>query len=92
MQEARFAGVCQDQHAGRPAPSSKGNQSVQQAEASAVSQKSLCRCNKPRLRGLGPGLPGAWGPGLGAGASGGLGGLQGLGAQATRAAWACTSN
>ena len=37
MQEARFAGACQDQRAARP----KGNQSVQQAEASVVSQKSL---------------------------------------------------
>ena len=41
---------------------------MQQAEASVVSQKShgtwrkeISRCNKPRLRGLGPGLPGGLG-------------------------------
>ena len=67
VQEARFAGACQDQHAGRPAPGlAKRKQS----------------CNKPKQvsfpyqgYGLGPGFLGAWGPGLGAGASrGGLGG------------------
>ena len=67
VQEARFAGACQDQHAGRPAPSLgwPGNQS----------------CNKPlkgnQLRDLGQGFPGVWGPGLGAGASRALGGPWG---------------
>ena len=52
----------------------KGHESVQQAEASVVlknllQKKEISRCNKPRLRGrlgaqgLGPGPPGAWGPG-----------------------------
>ena len=65
VQEARFAGACQDQHAGRPAPNLgwPGDQS----------------CNKPkqvltnRYGALGPGFAGAWGPGLGAGASRALG-------------------
>ena len=52
----QVAGACQDQRAGRP----KGNQSVQQTEASVVSQKSLGG--------------GAWGPGLGAGGAGGWAG------------------
>ena len=61
VQEARFAGACQDQHAGRPAP------------GLAKRQQS---CNKPKQvsfpyqgYGLGPGFLGAWGPGLAAGAS-----------------------
>ena len=44
----------------------KGNQSVQPAEASVVSQQFPApRCNKPPglgAQGLGPGPPGAWGP------------------------------
>ena len=69
--EARFAGACQDKHAGRPAPIAwgglaKGNQSVQQAKARVdflvgTWRKEISRCNKPRLRGLGPE---ACGPGL----------------------------
>ena len=47
----------------------KGNQSVQQAKARVdflvgTWRKEISRCNKPGLRGLGPGLPKAWGPGL----------------------------
>ena len=61
VQEARFAGACQDQHAGRPAPSlgwpGERKSIVQQAETSV----------------MGPGFPKAWGPGLGAGASRALG-------------------
>ena len=57
VQEARFAGACQDQHAGRPAPSwgglAKGNQS----------SRNKCRF-LIKVTGWGPG---AWGPGLGAG-------------------------
>ena len=49
---------------------------MQQAEANVVSQKSLGghlakgnqSVQQARLQNLGPGLPGAWGPGLGAGA------------------------
>ena len=41
VQEARFAGACQDQHAGRPAPSlgwpGERKSIVQQAETSVVS-------------------------------------------------------
>ena len=62
---------------------SLGNQSVQQAEASVVSQKKywwapgeISRRNKPRSRGLGPGLQPLGG--LGAG------GLQGLWAWAPK--------
>ena len=89
VQEARFAGACQDQHAGRPAPSlawgglAKGNQS----------------CNKPKqvsflerksIKVTGPGVPEvvvgasrlcAWEEGARAWGRG----LQGLGAGASRA-------
>ena len=72
VQEARFAGACQDQHAGRPAPSlgwpgerksigatSRGKRCFSNISWWAPG-KRISRCNKPRLRGLGPGLPGAW--------------------------------
>ena len=68
VQEARFAGACQDQHAGRPAPSlGWPGEGKRLGRFGARASRGL---------GLGPGPPGAWGPG------------QGLGAQATRAAWA----
>ena len=42
VQEARFAGACQDQHAGRPAPNlgwpGERKSTVQQAETSVVSR------------------------------------------------------
>ena len=63
MQEARFAGACQDQHAGRPAPNlgwpGERKSIVQQAETSVVSKR-----NQSRLRGLGLGASRALGPGL----------------------------
>ena len=43
MQEARFAGACQDQHAGRPAPSLGWP-----AERKSACRKEISRCNKPR--------------------------------------------
>ena len=71
VQEARFAGACQDQHAGRPAPNlgwpGERKSIVQQAETSVVSRNEINQGY------------GAWGPG-----SQGLGaqdlgwGLQGL--------------
>ena len=77
MQEARFAGACQDQHAGRPAPSlgwpgerkSIGATSRQASflknllvgERKSVGATSLGGAGASR--GLGPGPPGAWGPG-----------------------------
>ena len=73
MQEARFAGACQDKHAGRPAPSLGWPGERKSIGATSRGkrrfwQKQISRCNKSRL-----GLPEAWGPGLGAGASRGLG-------------------
>ena len=69
VQEARFAGACQDQHAGRPAP----NLGWPGERKSIVQQAETSKQNQSRLRGLGPGFAGAWGPGLGAGACRGLG-------------------
>ena len=67
MQEARFAAACQDQHAGRPALGlgwpGKRKSIVQQAETSVVSKEII------KVTGPGPEFSGAWGPGLGAGAS-----------------------
>ena len=60
MQEARFAGACHNQHAGRPAPSL--GSIVQQAETSDQGYGAGARVPK----GLGPR---AWGRGLRAGAS-----------------------
>ena len=74
VQEARFAGACQDQHAGRPAPNlgwpGERKSIVQQAEASVVSRNETNQGY------------GAWGP-----ASQGLGaqGLGPVGAGASRA-------
>ena len=76
VQEARFAGACQDQHAGRPSPNLGWPGERQQAETSVVSR------NEPvKVTGAGARVPaGAWGSGLGAGASRALGpGLQALG-------------
>ena len=68
VQEARFAGACQDQHAGRPAPNlgwpGERKSIVQQAEQVCFSKR-----NQSRLLAWGPGFAGAWGPGLGARAS-----------------------
>ena len=68
MQEATFSGACQDQHAGRPAPSlgwpgERKSISATSRGKRRFWQQQISRCNKSRL-----GLPGAWGPGLGAGA------------------------
>ena len=65
VQEARFAGA-QNQHAGRPAPAwgglAKGNQSVQQAEASVFSQaKGNQSVQQAKVTQAGPGPQGAWG-------------------------------
>ena len=100
--EARFAGACQDQHAGRPAPSRCGDPScgsqggacltVHSAVEKTRWNYSSCHtvAREARVVALlavgASGLPpskscerksagyGAWGPGLGAGASRGLGG------------------
>ena len=91
MQEARFAGACQDQHAGRPAPGlgwpGEGNQSVQfQKSLGGHLAKGNQSVQQAKVTGAWDraGLgPRAWGQslqGLGARA------LRGLG-QATRAAW-----
>ena len=56
VQEARFAGACQDQRAGRPAPSlgpGERKSIVQQAETSVVSLSRL-RAGARVPRGLGP--------------------------------------
>ena len=83
MQEARFAGACQDQHAGRPAPSfglAKGNQSVQQAEASVDSQKSPGghSVQQAKVTGLGARAPRLGAQGLGQGPSGAWRGIHPL--------------
>ena len=52
VQEGRFAGACQDQHAGRPA--------LAKAETSVVSLSRL----QAGAQGLGPGPPAPWGRGL----------------------------
>ena len=66
MQEARFAGACQDQHAGRPAPSLGW----------PGERKSIGATNREKssqgYRAWGPGSQDL-GPGLGAGASRNLG-------------------
>ena len=73
MQEATFTRTCQDQHAGRPAPSLGWPGERKSIGATSRGkrrfwQKQISRCNKSRL-----GLPGTWGPGTWAGASRGLG-------------------
>ena len=81
MQEARFAGACQDQHAGRPAPSLGWP-----GERKSIGATNREKATEPRLQGLGPGQglgPRAWGRGL---QKLRARGLQGHGAQATRAA------
>ena len=79
VQEARFAGACQDQHAGRPAPSlgwpGERKSIVQQAETSVVTGRKSIKVTGPGAR-----IFRAWGPGLGAGKRG-----PGLGAGASRA-------
>ena len=76
VQEARFAGACQDQHAGRPAPSLGWPGERKSIVQQAVERKSIKvtglgagvpRGLGPRAwglgRALGPGLPNAFGPG-----------------------------
>ena len=71
VQEARFAGACQDQHAGRPAPDlgwpGERKSIVQQAETSVVSRNETNQgygaWGPGSRRGLGPR---AWGRGAGA--------------------------
>ena len=55
VQEARFAGACQDQHAGHPAPSLGWPGERKSIVQQAVPYQGY---------GLGPRFPGAWGPGL----------------------------
>ena len=62
MQEARFAGACQDQHAGRPAPSLGWL-----GERKSIGATNREKAIEPRLQGLGPGPPGVWAQGLGPG-------------------------
>ena len=56
VQEARFAGACQDQHAGRPAPNlgwpGERKSIVQQAETSVVSRNETNHWGRG-LQGLG---------------------------------------
>ena len=72
MQEARFAGACQDQHAGRPAPNlgwpGERKSIVQQAETSVVSRNETnqgCGAWGPGSQGLGAQGLGPGPPGLG---------------------------
>ena len=65
VQEARFAGACQDQHAGRPAPNlgwpGERKSIVQQAETSVVSRNETNQGYGAwgfGAQGLGPGPPG----------------------------------
>ena len=51
MQEARFAGACQDQHAGRPAPSLGWP-----GERKSIGATSREKAIEPRLQGLGSGM------------------------------------
>ena len=63
VQEARFAGACQDQHAGRPAPSLGWP-----GERSATSRNKCRFLKRKSIKVTGPGARvGAWGPGFGAG-------------------------
>ena len=71
VQEARFAGACQDQHAGRPAPNwgwpGERKSIVQQAETSVVSRNETNQgygARGPGCPGLGAGASRALGPGL----------------------------
>ena len=77
VQEARFAGACQDQHAGRPAPS---------LGWPGERKSNKCRFlkgNQSRLRRLGPSFQGLGAQGLWPGPPRPWGrGLQGLGARA----------
>ena len=67
MQEARFAGACQDQHAGRLAPSLGWP-----GERKSIGATNREKAIQPRLQGLGPGLPGAWPRAWGRGLQSGL--------------------
>ena len=68
VQEARFAGARQDQHAGRPALSlgwpGERKSIVQQAETSVETGKEIAWVQGLGPQGLGPGPPGLWGRGL----------------------------
>ena len=73
VQEARFAGACQDQHAGRPAPTwnnlAKANQSCNKPkQVSFLGRKSIKVTGRVFRglgpQGLGPGPPGPWRRGL----------------------------
>ena len=73
VQEARFAGACQDQHAGRPAPNlgwpGERKSIVQQTETSVLSRNKTNQgygawgpgSQGLGAQGLGPGPPGPWG-------------------------------
>ena len=75
VQEARFAGACQDQHAGRPAPNlgwpGERKSIVQQAQTSVVSPNKTNQgygawgpgSQRLGAQGLGLGPPGPWGRG-----------------------------
>ena len=77
VQEARFAGACQDQHAGRPAPS-LGWPGERKSIVQQVKQVSFLE-----RKYQGYGFSGAWGPGFGAGVSWPWDrGLQALGVRA----------
>ena len=92
VQEARFAGACQDQHAGRPAPSlglAKGNQSCNKPKQVSFLERKSIKVTGPDpsfqelgAQGVGPGPQG-----LGGGASRALG--PGPGAQASPAFLGC---
>ena len=66
MQEARFVGACQDQHAGRPAPSLGWHgerKSIGAKPSFFVGTWLVQQAQVAGLGGLGPGPPETWGPG-----------------------------
>ena len=70
VQEARFAGACQDQHAGRPAPNlrwpGERKSIVQQAENKCLLETKPIKVTGPGARvrrGLGPKPRTPWSPG-----------------------------
>ena len=68
VQEARFAGACQDQHAGRPAPSLRWPGETKSIGARSRGKRRFSKTSLKKSRGLGPGSQGlgprAWGRGL----------------------------
>ena len=62
VQEARFAGACQDQRAGRPAPNLRWPGVVSRNETNQGYGAGGPGSQRLGAQGLGPGPPGPWGP------------------------------